>query len=201
MHHYCTVTADSLAAREDLRHVWRIIKPKEAYESDVVLHAILALAAMHKAYLMPGSRLAYLQSAARHQTLASEGCRVLLSNISEHNWTKIYCFATVFTIYCLCAPIRSAMEEQQDIITSLLELISAVRGVNVVLGPYMELLHQTEYAPTVFPVWPLHDITQKSRYVNSSLNFLHCLTSSLLTSLARSRSTLDRHSFQQIAST
>ena len=53
MHHYCTVTCNTMALREDSRHVWRVVIPTEGYANKYVMHGILAVAAVHRAFLYP----------------------------------------------------------------------------------------------------------------------------------------------------
>ncbi|KAF7549473.1 hypothetical protein G7Z17_g6358 [Cylindrodendrum hubeiense] len=56
MHHFCTVTADAMSVQREMRHVWRVVIPKEGYRHSFVMHGILAIAATHKASLLPNSR-------------------------------------------------------------------------------------------------------------------------------------------------
>lgn len=66
MHHYSAASSDTLALRADMQHVWRMTIPEIAYQSPMLMHGILAVAAMHKAYLLPSRRRTYLDLAAFH---------------------------------------------------------------------------------------------------------------------------------------
>ncbi|KAH8747736.1 C6 zinc finger domain-containing protein [Diaporthe sp. PMI_573] len=149
MHHWCTVTADTLAAGPDLRHVWRAVIPREGYENRFVMHGVLALSAMHKAYMAPSQADTYLDISARHQVLGSEGFRALLCDVTSENWRPVFCFASVLVAYILCLPVRSPNGNLQTPILSLLDLISCMAGVQVSVKPFLELVTPSEFYSTV----------------------------------------------------
>jgi hypothetical protein len=53
MHHYSLVTVNTLSIRPEMQHVWRITIPEIGYSFPFVMQGILAVAAVHKAYLTP----------------------------------------------------------------------------------------------------------------------------------------------------
>ncbi|QKD56928.2 uncharacterized protein FOBCDRAFT_262580 [Fusarium oxysporum Fo47] len=149
MHHWCTVTADTLAVGPDLRYVWRAVMPREGYQNRFVMHGVLALSAMHKAYLAPSQADTYLDLSAHHQVLGSEGFRALLGNVTSENWRPVFCFAGVLVAYIMCLPVRSPNRHLQTPILSLLDLISCMAGVQTSIKPFLSLVTSSEFCPTV----------------------------------------------------
>jgi hypothetical protein len=149
MHHWCTVTADTLAVGPDLQRVWRAVMPREGYENRFVMHGVLALSAMHKAYLIPGQADKYLNLSAHHQVLGSEGFRALLGNVTSGNWRPVLCFAGVLVVYIMCLPLQSPNGNIQTPILSLLDLISCMAGVQTSIKPFLSLVTPSEFYPTV----------------------------------------------------
>src|SRR5690606_31319682 len=98
MHHYMASTADSLSIRPEMCHVWRVALPREGYRHQFVTHGILAIAATHKAYLLPHSRKKYLALSDYHQTLGSEGYRICLQDINDHNGRALFAFASTVVL-------------------------------------------------------------------------------------------------------
>lgn len=149
MHHWCTVTVDTLAVGPELRHLWRAVMPREGYENRFVMHGVLSMSAMHKAYLVSSQLDTYLNLSAHHQVLGSEGFRAILGNVTGENWRPVFCYAGLLVPYILCLPIRSPNGKLQRPILSLLDLISCMAGVQTAINPFLELVTPSEFYPTV----------------------------------------------------
>lgn len=149
MHHWCTVTVDTLAAGPDLRHLWRAVMPREGYENRFVMHGVLSMSAMHKAYLVPSQLDTYLNLSAHHQVLGSEGFQAILGNVAGENWRPVFCFAGLLVPYILCLPVRSPNGKLQSPILSTLDLISCMAGVQTAINPFLDLVTPSEFYPTV----------------------------------------------------
>ncbi|KAF5025789.1 hypothetical protein F66182_2122 [Fusarium sp. NRRL 66182] len=172
MHHYCTVTADSLSIRKDLTYVWAVAIPRLGYRDPFVMHGILAIAAAHKAYLVPASRRIYLQLADYHQTLGSEGYRRQLQNFDLSNWMPVFGFASVVVLHMLTLPMRMEHRILEEPITNLIELAALLRGIRTTLEPVLGRIVKTEFAPVVHGTWVLdfdHDSEPFPSLENSAL--------------------------------
>ncbi|KNB16880.1 hypothetical protein FOXG_14900 [Fusarium oxysporum f. sp. lycopersici 4287] len=99
MHHYSTITANTLALRLDMQHIWRIVLPEMSYNTPFLSHGLLSVAALHKAHLLPARRDKYLDLAAYHQTCGMEGFRSLYTSIDEKNWQPAFCFSSTIVMY------------------------------------------------------------------------------------------------------
>ncbi|ETS84371.1 hypothetical protein PFICI_02396 [Pestalotiopsis fici W106-1] len=165
MHHYCTVTADTLAMREDMRHVWKVVKPREGYACAFVMHGILSISALHKGLLVPSERQRYLDLSAHYYLIGSEAFRACLPHVNMENWRQVLCFTTIIILHCLSLPARSGKQGLQTPIRRVLELFSVVRGIRATIDPFTRLITASEFAPIVYGIWPPTDVKNTQRYV------------------------------------
>ncbi|KAI9159063.1 Sterol uptake control protein [Paramyrothecium foliicola] len=163
MHHYATITADSLSIRPDMCHVWRVALPREGYRHSFVMHGILALAATHKAYLLPHNRKQYLSLADYHQTLGSEGYRTCLQDINDNNGMAIFAFASVVVLQTMALPIWYADGKLETIMNHFMELASLFRGIKTTLAPLIPGVLRTEFAPLLYGIWPFNSSNDSGR--------------------------------------
>ncbi|KAI1736630.1 hypothetical protein F4680DRAFT_252659 [Xylaria scruposa] len=153
LHHYCTVTSPTFAHQESVRHVWRSVLPREGYMHEFVMHGILSLAAVHKAYLLPSKRQTYLACANHHYAIGHREFRAILTSVTDENWKPVYCFALIVIAYVFCL---TAGDQDQSITTcirNISEVFAVTRGIKAALLPYMNRLCQTDLAPLVQSVW------------------------------------------------
>ncbi|KAJ5428185.1 hypothetical protein N7445_009639 [Penicillium cf. griseofulvum] len=196
MHHYSTVTADTFAVRPDMQYVWRTVVPEMGHRSPFVTHGILAVAAQHKAHLLPGHRDKYLDMAAYHQTLGLQGFRVALSNVNDNNWKPSFAFSSTIVIYA-CSLLGRVEEPGANNIPDILKLFVLVRGLRNTLLLDDAQLGGTELAPWSHGVWILgehddslyeHDpSTNGSRLPQDMFDALRRLSSFFSTHLPESR--------------
>lgn len=144
-----------MAQQEAARHVWRVLFPQEGYASEFVLHGVLSLAALHKAFLVPDRRDIYLTRSAFHHSTGQQHFTALLSDVSAANWRPIFCFATIVIAYVLSMSMQPCDETEAETtaISRTLELISVTKGVKAVLLPFIPQLNSTNLAPLVTSVW------------------------------------------------
>lgn len=155
MHHFCTVTADTLSFQKDVVDVWKNAIPRQGYTHSFIMHGIFAIAAAHKVYLDPNSRHTFLPLADYHQTIGSIGYRSMLEHISAENWLAVYSFKSLLMIHMLTQPTRMNPSKLNDPISSLVELIGLVRGVDSTIRPFMTETVNSEFRPLMFCIWPL----------------------------------------------
>lgn len=154
MHHYCVCTSESLALREDRRYVWRVVFPQEGYRHPFVMHGLLSMAALHKAYLFPSRRQEYLSLGASHHALGLERFRALLSNIGDDNWRAMVCYASIVVIHVCSLAARSETGCIAEPVRSTWEFFSVVRGFRTTLAEFTPRIIRTSLAPLVASVFP-----------------------------------------------
>ncbi|CEI68842.1 hypothetical protein FVEN_g11151 [Fusarium venenatum] len=166
MHHYCTVTAESLSIRKDLTYVWSVAIPRLGYQDPFVMHGILAIAAAQKAYMLPASRKTYLPLVDYHQTLGSEGYRRYLQHFDLSNWMPVFGFASVVVLHMLTLPMRMENRVLESPITNIIEVAGLIRGIRTTLEPVLGRVVRSEFAPVVFGIWMLDSDKESERYPN-----------------------------------
>ncbi|KAK7460228.1 hypothetical protein Landi51_00476 [Colletotrichum acutatum] len=153
MHHFTLVTANSLSVRPDMQHVWRVTMPEIGYDCPFVMHGILTIAALHKAYLIPSARDKYLELATSHQTAGLEGFRTQLHTVNDTNWKPFFCFASLVVFYVASLPVR--MGQDLDSEPDIMGVFIFVRGIRAILEPYQTKIVRTEFAPMATGIWTI----------------------------------------------
>ena len=104
LHHYSTSTCYTISRLPVLQTVWRITVPKLGFASPFLLHGILALSALHLAYLKPDHHANYAAQAEFHHNLALQTVSPILPRIDEDNATAVYLFSTITSIISCAKP-------------------------------------------------------------------------------------------------
>lgn len=79
MYHY-TRALSQIGAREQVVHLWCDYIPQQALKHAFLMHGLLAFAALHLALIKPESSVKYLQLCDRHQAIALQKFRSVLSS-------------------------------------------------------------------------------------------------------------------------
>ncbi|KAG7116816.1 hypothetical protein HYQ44_006443 [Verticillium longisporum] len=131
MHHYSVNTADTLAIRDDVRHIWRHVIPEEGDRHAFIMDGMLAISALHKSLLVPSMRQDYLTLAAHYQSSGLKGYTLQLPDVNIKNWIPVFCFAALTVIYVSLLPVS-----MQSFLEPYLE--------NLVTTPFAPLFHGTQ---------------------------------------------------------
>ncbi|KAF6808476.1 hypothetical protein CSOJ01_07519 [Colletotrichum sojae] len=166
MHQYATHTANTMAQREDMRYVWRVLVPRQGFSHHFVLRGVLSLAAIHMAYLVPARRRRFLDLAAEHQTIGLARFREILASVYDAEegasrdalldqlWQPLFCFGNLTIGYVCALPARSAGQRGlPEPLKSTMELFDFVRGIKLVLGSFLHRVGRSQYAPLGMGVW------------------------------------------------
>ncbi|KAJ5574825.1 hypothetical protein N7450_008724 [Penicillium hetheringtonii] len=150
MHHYCTVTCNTMSIREDARHVWRVIIPMEGYSNKYLMHGLLAVAALHKAYLYSNQRTKYIKAAAQHLAVGLKEFRELVASpVDPENWQPVFLFASMISVHLSVVPLRLGADKWPDPIFNMVELFSSIKGFQAIMKPFLRSLRKTQLAPLV----------------------------------------------------
>ncbi|KAJ5082707.1 hypothetical protein N7532_011750 [Penicillium argentinense] len=150
MHHFCSVTSNTMSWREDARHVWRVVIPMEGYVNKYVMHGLLAIAALHKAYLYSAQKTKYSKAAAHHLAVGLKEFRELVAApIDSSNWQPVFCFASMISVHLSMVPVRLGVDCWPDPIYNMVELFASVKGFQEILRPFLRSLQKTQLAPLV----------------------------------------------------
>lgn len=75
-----------------------------AFSHDYVLHAVLAIAALHLAYLRPSRKAFYAARGSMHHELGLRIATSLLPHISDINCTSLWLFSCLAGIFAMASP-------------------------------------------------------------------------------------------------
>ncbi|KAK1830463.1 hypothetical protein QBC39DRAFT_391922 [Podospora conica] len=138
LHHFTVYTSKSLfpslsSTPDERNKIWEIAAPKEAFTHVFLLHQLLAIAAFHLAYLEPHRRKKYAVQASQHQSMAIQGVRAALSNISPHNCHSLFAASALLFISALAdsGPVDQSFGGPN--LNSLLDVFLLVKGVGGVM--------------------------------------------------------------------
>lgn len=139
MYHYGTNTAcGQLGAREAILTLWRHYIPKQALTHVFLMHGLLALAALHLAYLNPKAQVRYLQLCDKHQSVALQQFRtVLSSDISPELADALFALSAVISISSMA---RSCVVDGTTSVDAdaIAEVFFLTRGVADVIRVHYE---------------------------------------------------------------
>jgi Fungal specific transcription factor domain len=99
MHHFCTSTCLKIHNDSTITRIWSISVPVLGFSHDFVMHGILAVAALHLAYLRPEMRDIYLPQATYHHEEGLRKATPALSQLEEGNGSAIYSFSGLTILY------------------------------------------------------------------------------------------------------
>ncbi|KAJ5627666.1 hypothetical protein N7490_009894, partial [Penicillium lividum] len=156
MHHYCTMTCNTLTLREDARYVWRVIMPIEGYSNPYVMNGLLAIAALHRAFLAvtPQQKERYVKASAYHMTTGLAKFRDIISSpIDPKNWQPVFCFASMINVHLMGTPIRLGVSRWPAPISNVLELFGSCTGIQALMAPFLHSIRKTQLAPLVNSIY------------------------------------------------
>lgn len=149
MYHYATTVCDIVGIREDLIHLWRDYIPQQAVKHPFLMHGLLALAALHLARVRLHSSKQHLQRCDRHQALALERFRSILSSpVDPELVDALFALSATLAISSMARSCVQADSAALDVNT-ITELFILTRGVRdmihlsydrIMAGPLAALL-------------------------------------------------------------
>jgi hypothetical protein len=151
MHHYSTVTCLTLPRGNEVSHIWQIEMVKVALTHEPALHAVLATAAFHLAYMNPKRRRIYTMVGSQHQSDAARGLRTGLTvttPVTQED--SLACFAAA-SLLVICAFAAHAIHKEDDdrpspTLESMIDLFILTRGMNAVLQSSEPGIHKGRFA-------------------------------------------------------
>lgn len=146
LHHFTTSTCLTLSQEPSLKALWRINVPQIGFQCEYVMHCLLSIAALHKAYFLPEKREYYtLQGKAHHHN----GLRLatsFIANVTNDNCESLYIFSTM-TLFITIATSRTSddfMLLGNESNGGWLELL---KGTYFIIGNYHDALFNSSLGP------------------------------------------------------
>ncbi|KAL4990777.1 hypothetical protein BDW68DRAFT_27254 [Aspergillus falconensis] len=136
MHHYTTVTSVSLFGEEQ-KELWQTEVPIMARSSPLLMHGLLATAALHMAFLYKSSPSTFIDRALHHHSIGLELFNAEISTLSAENSKSpaLFTFGLILVIWSYASStIPSAITTTADEsdLDSILSSLNFVRGNKVI---------------------------------------------------------------------
>ncbi|KAI9842063.1 MAG: hypothetical protein M1837_007488 [Sclerophora amabilis] len=135
MHHFSTETYLTLTNRQDLKRLWKIVVPQEAFGHEFLMRGILAISALHLSYLRPQHKETYLFTALSHQNMALKLVRSAMQEITRANCNAVFAFSSLVVVFAFASP---HFEESLILVKQSeepAEWVNLIRGVRTILKP------------------------------------------------------------------
>lgn len=146
LHHYDTSTAYTLESIPALQTFLRLSVPRMAFSHPFLLHALLAVSALHLAHFKRDLRPHYLGQANYHYHVALPTVMSLLGAINEDTCRPLYMFSTLSSIFTLGMgpkPGDFLVFDEQGIADWLIQF----RGVRSLMESQPGVLQHSELSP------------------------------------------------------
>ena len=131
LHNFSTATCATLHRHPFQQTLWRINIPQIGFSYDFVMRGILAISALHLAYLCPEKKGFYTSQALVHHQISLSTAIPLLSHVTPENCSALYTFAILASIFSLGRPRTpedSLVVEEAGVVTWL-TLLRGTRSI------------------------------------------------------------------------
>ncbi|KAH8695043.1 C6 zinc finger protein [Talaromyces proteolyticus] len=148
LHHYSTITYRTLPAvcGPDLHDLWQSQVVQLGLRHEFLLRGILAVSALHLAYLHPHRRESLALRADAHHSTALEIFRDVLNHVDQSNCVAIFAFSCFIVVLAFATPRRT---ESNDFEKDIFDWFHMIRGCNSVLQTQWETVSSSFLAPLV----------------------------------------------------
>ncbi|KAF2196550.1 hypothetical protein GQ43DRAFT_383013 [Delitschia confertaspora ATCC 74209] len=143
LHHYTTVTVQTLTSDPRAQEGWRLYMVKIAFEHPFLLHGILSLAALHLSRIDQAKTSEYLAQAVQNHDSALDRFRTDVQDVDLSNFQAVLCYSTITFPYYYGLPVdeRSGPEY---IWNMEIQHLSLIRGIRPIIGPFWETMCDSE---------------------------------------------------------
>ena len=154
MHHFTTSTYAGLVDSKEVEYMWQTEAPKIAMRFPFLMKGILAVSAMHLAYLQPQKKKQWTMKALQYETSGLPSVRASMEQLGEDNCHALFAFSGLLVAYTQALNIlESSAYWELDAICKWFEL---VRGAHNVLFASLHWLQNGPFAPMLrSPAFPV----------------------------------------------
>ena len=170
MHHFSTVTWETLPESHRRQKIWQLALPKLAGGYDFLMHQLLALAASHLAFLSPEKHNPHSMQATQHQSEAIQGLRGVIPHVNESNCHAVFATTSLLPISAYAAQAEHiAKGEAGPGINDLLEVFTLMRGMTSILRRWEDTIFAGPLGPLL---WQTPDKVRETPFLT---NLVECL--------------------------
>lgn len=138
MHQYLTSTYHSLSQDGLSAYHLSIIIPQMATSFPYLLDSILALSALHLAFLEPDHRLSWLDAAVRYQSQAGSGMGKILPNITPQHYEPAFVSSVFIMLFATGFSGISRDGRLVDPVAAMLEVRTLIAGCAMLSNRFNE---------------------------------------------------------------
>ncbi|KAF9641070.1 hypothetical protein BFW01_g12876 [Lasiodiplodia theobromae] len=133
LNHYLTSVYETLAWEPSTLHIWKDTVLQLALSHEYLMHAVLALSALHFGHMNPSQKEPFTLASIRHQNLAVAQFASHLSDINSDNCHAAVLFAS-FTFITAMFSFASRHRDGAAGLDDVVQCFVLVQGVNNILG-------------------------------------------------------------------
>ncbi|KAK2760415.1 hypothetical protein FQN54_002485 [Arachnomyces sp. PD_36] len=104
LHHFTITTSITISHNRSVQEVWQHLAPQEAFSHPFLMHGLLAISALHIAYLRPESVGKYHNLAIEHYTSAMSLFRIVLDELSPDNAVPAFLLSSLLVCISSAMP-------------------------------------------------------------------------------------------------
>lgn len=141
LHHWTVCTSLGIFRAPSLKHLWQTVFPQIGLQYPFVMHAIMALAALHIAHKDSSKRGASITKAANHHNQGLQGFQNAVKCISKENSEALFVWSTlnVLYVFAISNPLHNveshaSSHSPSDLLLGV-EWIPMMRGIAAVVRP------------------------------------------------------------------
>ena len=103
LHHFTTATYQTISTNEDVRELWRLVLPQIAFSKEFLMHAMLAMSALHLSFLRSPDK-SYVVQAAHHHGKALGSLRTAFSALDPEHVNATFATSSITAMYVYACP-------------------------------------------------------------------------------------------------
>ena len=145
VHHYTTSTHMGISRHDPDSIIWQNMPFYDGMTYPFVLDAILALAALHKAYMEPQNNEKYTSACLFYQGQCLHAYHTQLSDINQNNCHAMFAVSALISVLTIAISRGSSSLVATSPIRTLLTMFKLLRGTQAVLHGYFDTVRFAHY--------------------------------------------------------
>lgn len=145
VHHYLTSTHLDFSRGMNAVDIWRDMPFHDGIQHAFVLDAVLALAALHKAYVEPQHSEKYTSACLHYQSQCLRAYHHQLSDINEENCHAMFAVSALVNVIAIAMSHGGPSLLPIPSIETLLTTFKLLRGIQIVLHTTHEIVRSAHY--------------------------------------------------------
>ncbi|KAH8893854.1 hypothetical protein GQ53DRAFT_684459 [Thozetella sp. PMI_491] len=155
LHHWTVSTSSTIFNTPNIDILWQVTFPQVGFEHHFVVHAILALTALHLAYMNNKQDSPHVLEATMHHEKSLTGFHDVVEHFTRDKCEAVFSWSILNILYTfaiskqLAGPAERAQRYSHKDRLLGVEWIPMVRGVDAVLAPHYDSLRNGRMKPVI----------------------------------------------------